>query len=188
MKSDERWMSLHRSKVTPYRVKCARALRGRILDCGGGLGDYLPYLQGEIVLLDRTFETLQMVQHPRRIVGDAEHLPFSENSFDSVWACAVAQYVHMDTFVSEVTRVTRPGGRALILVPNAKSPWDIIKKMFGMETWWDQKGIVKHYTVEDIRRYGRVTGEIQFLPAERYLRHLPILGHTLMLDIEVAKK
>jgi len=133
-------------------------------------------------------DTLQMVQHPRRIVGDAEHLPFSENSFDSVWACAVAQYVHLDTFVSEVTRVTRPGGRALILVPNAKSPWDIIKKMFGMETWWDQKGIVKHYTVEDIRRYGRVTGEIQFLPAERYLRHLPILGHTLMLDIEVAKK
>lgn len=188
MKSAGDRLSLHRSKVTPYRISCARSLRGRILDCGGGVGDYLPYLQGEIVVLDKAFDTLLRVPHPLRITGDAERLPFADRTFDGVWACAVAQYVRLDLFVREIVRILKPDGRALILVPNAKSPWDFAKKMLGMETWWDQEGIVRHYTVDDLKPYGKVTGEIQFLPAEGCLRHLPRLGHTLMLDIEAKEK
>jgi ubiquinone/menaquinone biosynthesis C-methylase UbiE len=179
-------LGLHRSKLTRYRKRRALALRGHILDCGGGLGDYLPYLHGSVVILDKELQILRGLSHQRRLVGDAEVLPFRDNSFDHVWACAIAQYVHLDKFVSEARRVTRSGGHILVLVPNGKSPWDRLKKVLGMATWWDQKGILTHYTVDDLRRYGKVLGEIQFLPLERLFRNAPRMGHTLMLDIVVG--
>jgi len=167
------WVKLapYRSRVTPYRKKCAMRLRGRVLDCGGGVGAYLPYLDGDVTVL-----------------GDCENMPFPDNAFDNVWACAMAQFVRLDVFIREAIRVTRPGGHVMVLVPNARSPWDRIKRLFGMGTWWDQKGIVTQYSVDDLRRYGRVTGEVQFLPFEALFRHLPRLGHTLMLDVRVEKQ
>jgi SAM-dependent methyltransferase len=180
-------LSGYRSKVTPYRVECAQKLRGLILDCGGGLGDYLPFFNAKVILLDRKIEPLRIVNHKNRVNADAEFLPFGDRTFDSVWACAVVQYVHLDPFIREVKRLAKPGGRIFILVPNERSPWDRIKKYLGLETWLQQKEIIKHYTVEDLKIYGRVTGEIQFLPFERFLRNLPHLGHTLMLEIELTK-
>lgn len=179
-------LTLHRSKVTSYRRTCAMRLRGRILDCGGGVGDYLPYLDGDVVVLDREYEILRLLDQPDRLAGDAESLPFADGSFEHVWACAVAQYVHLDRFVREAKRVTRAGGHILMLFPNANSPWDNVKRLLGMRTWGDQIGIVRQYSVDEARAYGDVTGEIQFLPFEWTLRHLPRLGHTLMLDITVS--
>ncbi len=54
--------SLHRSLLSPYRIACARQLRGRILDVGGGLGDYLPYFDGEVVLADVNHEALRQAE------------------------------------------------------------------------------------------------------------------------------
>lgn len=177
--------SLYRSKVTKFRVESASALSGRILDCGGGLGAYLSYLNGRVVVLDRQGEALFRLDHPRRVIADAQALPFSADSFDSVWACAVAQYVELERFMRECFRVTRKGGQVLVLVPNADSPWDRLKRLCGLGTWWDQKGIVRHYSVADLSRYGTVYGEIQFLPLERLLRNFPRLGHTLLLKAVV---
>lgn len=178
-------LSLHRSKTTRYRKQCAMRLQGRILDCGGGLGDYLPYLDGDVTVLDRDIKVLRLLDRTNRLAADAESLPFPDRIFDHVWACAMAQYVHLHAFIHEVTRVTKAGGHVLVLVPNANSPWDAIKKVLGMRTWWDQPGIVQHYTVDELRQYGTVSGEIQFLPLEGLLRQFPRLGHTLMLDITV---
>jgi hypothetical protein len=41
--------------------------------------------------------------------------------------------------------------------------------------------------LSELRRYGEVTGEIQFLPGEKFLRRFPRIGHTLMLEIVVEK-
>lgn len=179
--------SLYKSKVTAYRVECAGMLSGDILDCGGGLGNYLPYFRGNPVVLDKAFHVLERLAHGKKVVADAERLPFADNSFDAVWACAMVQYIRLPVFIREATRVTREGGRILILVPNAKSPWDLLKKAAGMPTWSDQEGIVRQYTVDDLAAYGEVVGEIQFLPFEKLLRKVPRLGHTLMLDIKVRK-
>jgi len=49
--------------------------------------------------------------------GDAEALPFNRESFDVVVSTQVAEYVaDADRFCTEVARVLRPGGRALISV------------------------------------------------------------------------
>lgn len=179
--------SLHRSLTSPYRIACARELRGRILDVGGGLGDYAPYFNGEVVLADLNHEALCQAPLAARVQASGEALPFHDSSFDAAWACAVAQYLDLARFVGELTRVTRHGGRIMLLVPNGRSLWDIPKRWLGYATWAEQAGIVRQYTLDEIAVYGRVTGEIRFLPGEQLFRHVPRLGHTLMLDITVVK-
>ncbi|MEM7333743.1 MAG: class I SAM-dependent methyltransferase [Chloroflexota bacterium] len=56
------------------------------------------------------------------ITGNSQLLPFASNSFDIVTNIgSLEHYVDMETAVSEMTRVLRPGGRAIVLVPNTFS-------------------------------------------------------------------
>lgn len=126
--------SLHRSLLSPYRIACARQLRGRILDVGGGLGDYLPYFNGEVVLADVNHEALRQAPLEARVQASGEHLPFHDSSFDAAWPAPFAQYLDLTRFVAELKRVTRNGGCIMLLVPNARSPWDGLKRLLGHET------------------------------------------------------
>lgn len=176
--------SLHKSVLSPLRIAAAQSLQGVVLDCGGGLGEYLPYFSNDCtVVFDISFSALAALEHAPKVCGDGTALPFANDSFDSVWACAVAQYLHLDRFIAELKRVTRPGGKILLLVPNGRSPWDWLKKRLGMHSWWDQENIVTQYSVDDLAPYGKVTGEVQFLPGEFLLRKFPRIGHTLLLEI-----
>lgn len=176
--------SLHKSEITNYRKECAAKMTGRVLDVGGGLGCYLPYFHAShVTVLDVDQETLDRLNHDDKVVADATDMPFADDTYDNVWACAVCQYFDLDKFVSEAKRVCVRGGRIYILVPNAKSPWAKIMKLFGMKTWEDQEGVFKQYTVCDLQRYGKVTAEIRFLPFEAVFREYPTIGHTIMLEI-----
>lgn len=54
------------------------------------------------------------------ICGDAEHLPFASHMFDFVTNIgSLEHYLHPPLSVAEMARVLKPGGLALILVPNA---------------------------------------------------------------------
>ncbi|MDV3277221.1 MAG: methyltransferase domain-containing protein [Nitrososphaerales archaeon] len=46
--------------------------------------------------------------------ADAEALPFPEASFDVVVSCYAVKYCDLERFSSEVSRVLKPGGRAVI--------------------------------------------------------------------------
>ena len=178
--------SLHRSEVTKYRKECAALMTGRVLDVGGGLGAYLPYFRADhVTVLDNDEETLRRLEHEDKILGDATNLPFPDDSFDNIWACAVCQYFDLDRFVMEAKRVLKKNddARIFILVPNAKSPWEPLKRLLGAPTWSDQKGVYKQYSADDLRKYGKVTGEIRFLPFEGLFRSIPSIGNTLMLEI-----
>ena len=51
--------------------------------------------------------------------ADASHLPFASESFDSTFAVAVLQYIKdLDSAVREFARVTKPGGRVLVVEPD----------------------------------------------------------------------
>lgn len=181
--------SLHRSELSKYRVECAGEMTGNVLDVGGGLGSYLPYFRADhVTVLDNDEETLSLLDHDDKVVADACKLPFRDDSFDNVWACAVCQYFDIDEFIIEAKRVTKQGGYIYILVPNATSPWDKIKKFLGMKTWADQEGIYKQYTADELMRYGTVTGEIRFLLFERLFRNNVKIAHTLMLKIKNNKQ
>lgn len=178
--------NLHESLVSTLRIQTAQSLGGMVLDCGGGLGAYLPYFTAHrVIVLDIALEPLSRLRHPYKVCSDACVLPFKDAVFDGVWACAVAQNlpVPIGELIKEIRRVTKPGGKILILVPNGSSIWDKLKRIVGMQTWKDLSGVRWLYSPSDLSPYGKVVGEVRFLPGERCLRRFPRLCHTLLLEI-----
>ena len=56
-------------------------------------------------------------------VGDVERIPFDDNSFDAVVCLGVIEYLANDErALSEIRRVLKPGGSAVVSTPSAVSP------------------------------------------------------------------
>jgi len=56
-------------------------------------------------------------------VGDVEHIPFPDNTFDVVVSLGVIEYLESDEqALREIRRVLKPGGRAVIAISNGRSP------------------------------------------------------------------
>jgi demethylmenaquinone methyltransferase / 2-methoxy-6-polyprenyl-1,4-benzoquinol methylase len=100
-------------------------LRGsdRVLDVGCGtlvLEERLLPAGCGVVGLDLTDRMLRVGQRKRLanvmalVNGDAESLPFADETFDAVVSCYVAKYVALGRLVAELARVVRPGGRVVL--------------------------------------------------------------------------
>jgi ubiquinone/menaquinone biosynthesis C-methylase UbiE len=99
---------------------------GDVLDVGCGTGENFAYLQhaGSITALDLSPEMVREADRRARqmrmevdlLVGDAQSLPFADDSFDTVISayssCTFPDYV---AAFKEMGRVTRPGGEVLLL-------------------------------------------------------------------------
>lgn len=180
--------SKHKSQVTRYRIECAGEMRGKVLDVGGGLGVFLPYFGSkDVMVLDICEEVLNELDWDQKMVGDACHLPFADNTFDSVWACSVCMLLEEDIsiFIKEAQRVLKTGGELAIELPNPESKWNCLKRFLGMRAWEDNQDIKHMYTFRDLQKYGEVTGEVRFLPAllDNALRKTPWLWHTMILKV-----
>jgi ubiquinone/menaquinone biosynthesis C-methylase UbiE len=107
--------------------------RGRVLEVAIGTGRSLPFYADDVVLtgVDLTDE---MAAFARRraadlgrdldlVIGDAEHLPFDDASFDTV-VCelGLCSIPHPDAAVAEMRRVLRAGGE-LLLFDHVGSTW-----------------------------------------------------------------
>lgn len=79
---------------------------GLILDCGAG---YRPVYYENVV-------NYEIFPYPSTdVLGFAEKLPFSDNSFDAVFSFAVLEHVKYPFQVAkEMTRVLKPGGKFLV--------------------------------------------------------------------------
>lgn len=188
--TEQFYESNYKSELTPYRIECARKMTGKILDVGGGIGCYLPFFTGEATVIDISEEALEHLDYDKKIVADAMNLPFEDNYFDSIWCCAVAQYFGkdgFDKFLNEAKRVGKNNAKIMILVPNRKSVWEPFKHMLGISTWSQQKFAKHQFNVKELKAYGKVKGEIRFLPFESIFRNIPFLGNTLMLEIIIKK-
>lgn len=106
-----------------WRKHAVRGLHGNVLDVACGTGDMMVRLaeQGCTVTgVDISEEMLEVARlkakGARFMVADAEHLPFEDNSFDTV-TCAfgVRNFVHLEKGLSEMMRVLKPGGKMVIL-------------------------------------------------------------------------
>ena len=58
----------------------------------------------------------------RIVVGRAEALPFGDSRFDIVVAIGVLRYTDLTSALTELVRVLRPGGRAVIGLQNGRAP------------------------------------------------------------------
>lgn len=174
-----------RAALTAYRIACVETLKGRILDLGAGDGDYHPYMHGDIVSLDLEHAGLTRLEG-MRVRGHGAHLPFTDNAFDSVWACAVLEHTEV-CMIPEIVRVAKPGAVCWVLTPNRNSLYDPLLRLCGYPDWWQRPDHIRLYSVRELRQYGRVYGEVWWAPGLNQLaRALPVLGHTLMLRIDVT--
>ncbi|MEC0128136.1 class I SAM-dependent methyltransferase [Paenibacillus pabuli] len=92
---------------------------------GGHVANALAPLVKQVTALDLTEAMLQVAERFIRgnghqnvdfVAGDAEHLPFTDGSFDLV-TCRIAAHHFPDvpSFISEALRVTKEGGRLLLI-------------------------------------------------------------------------
>ena len=68
--------------------------------------------------------------------ADACRLPFAANSFDSTYCVAVLQHIRdLSGGLAEIARVTRPGGRVLIVEPDNAARYWFSSVQSGMEAF-----------------------------------------------------
>ncbi len=179
-----------RSVGSKLRISLVQQLSGRILDCGSGddlFGSHLRREGNEIVSLDVDEAALRRIPGTG-VLGSCADMPFVDDYFDAVWACAIIEHVKEDT-LPEMIRVTRVGGRIIAVTPNKYSPFDPLKRVFGLNTWWENEGHVRLYDAAELRRFGEVIGETWWIPwMGWFFRRIPRAGHVLILDIHVTAK
>ena len=105
-------------------------VRGQILENGCGVGMYVEHLTpfgGQIFGLEYDFERAAeaAVRSARILNAAGEHLPYPAASFDLILSHEVLEHVADDRLAAaEMARVLKPGGRAIIFVPNRGYPFE----------------------------------------------------------------
>ena len=185
--------SRFKTELSQYRIECAKKMTGKVLDAGGGLGVYLPYFRSQdVTVLDISQEALDRLDWPDKVCCDACHTPFADGTFNSIWACSLVCYLPepIESFLEECRRLLVKNGQSIVIIqlPNPNSPWNRIKRKLGMRGWEDDESPYFHmYDVDYLKRFGKVTGEVRFLPTwiNRMIRNDPRLWHTVMLEIRM---
>lgn len=129
------WFVGRRRIISSFVEKICRELgtktRPRILDVGCGTGANLELLAnyGEAFGVDVSEEALSFcrargLENVRH--GEAEKLPYEDASFDLVTGLDVVEHLDDDVAgLSEMHRVLKPGGRALLFVPAFMFLWGV---------------------------------------------------------------
>lgn len=102
--------------------------KGRYLDVGCGTGLILRHLPEGSTGIDLNPRHLARakayVPSASLMIGDAEHIPFPDNSFDTIICTEVLEHlVHPEQALSEIFRVLLPGGRLIGSTPRHALLW-----------------------------------------------------------------
>lgn len=119
---------------TSLLLEMLRPKRGEtILDVGCGTGVFtLDVLHYETKIFGVDISTPMLVQAVKKtsiypfyaIAGDMSALPFPDKLFDKVYSMTALEFVaDAAKAVSELDRVTRPGGKVVLTTLNSLSPW-----------------------------------------------------------------
>lgn len=116
--------------VARYQLAARELQHGLMLDagCGLGYGDRVLEQAGFDVIagdlsVEAVLEANEISPGPARLAFDAQELPFAAASFSGVVCFEVIEHVlDPDRFCSELSRVLRLGGKAVISTPPADSP------------------------------------------------------------------
>ncbi len=146
----------------------------KLLDLGCGGGIYLKMLadtDAELWGIDISENAVsiarQRMKKPDQIIcADADPLPFDSDEFDyvSAWG-TVEHFISVSSILKEIKRVLKPGGKAVISVPNVyyyKYIWDTLRKGTGpvkhqepevLYSFREWKGIIEKAGLEVIRKF-----------------------------------
>ena len=126
------WRAGQERRFQMILVAAGDRIRGRILDDGCGVGEYLAHFrprarQAHGVEFDPEHARVarSRAQMASVVRGSAEFLPYPDGAFDLVLSHEVLEHVGDDrASVREIVRVLRPGGRLVVFVPNRGYPFE----------------------------------------------------------------
>lgn len=115
--------------MTFLEIRSGKKKKKKILDVGCGTGTMLNYLaqHGQVEGIDNSKKAVAFCRQrgfKNTCLGDAQKLPFSDNSFDLVTAFDTLEHIEDDQIaLKEFYRVLRPNGLILMTVPALPIIW-----------------------------------------------------------------
>ncbi len=159
---------------------------GRILDNGCGTGTLFEVLpEADIVGLDMSQEMIRIAgeKNNRVMVCDSHHLPFSDESFDTVFARSLLH--HLSDYhkgISEMSRVLRSGGEIVSVDTNKSILSSLPRKIFNKDEHFSEKhknfhrlelveAFSQYLTVEYVGFFGYIAYPVLAFPDIRDVFH-----------------
>ena len=159
-----------------YRRVVKRVGEGKILDVGCGHGYLLARLQSQhrsLYGMDMTKGAIRVAQDRIKEgsfrLADARKIPFKSDTFDYLICTDVLEHIEGNEAIRECYRVLKPGGIALITVPNGKGPWG---RYFV--------GHIRLFSFESIVALLREAG-FEIVSGQKFGLHVPLV--TVFLSI-----
>lgn len=196
-----------RYEMEPYILEFAHfhEMRGlKVLEIGVGLGADHQRLAESGANLWGIDLTERAIQHTRRrlglfgltsnlAVGDSEALDFSVNSFDRVYSWGVIHHSpNTSKAVSEILRVLKPEGRAIIMIYHK---WSMIGIMLwiryallGLRPWMSLSKIYAQYLESPGTKAYSVTEAFQLFSAFSKVQIKTVLTHGDLLESEAGQR
>ncbi len=121
----------------------------------------------------------------RGTIGDVRALPFADGSFDAVYSMGTIEHFDETVLaVSEIARVLRPGGRAIVGVPNRHDPFlrpmlAYALQAFGLYGYGYEKSYTRRALRQMLEDAGlEVAAETGILFIPGWLRMLDLACHA----------
>ena len=155
---------------------CSQA-RGRVLEIAIGTGLNLPFYPADVELTGIEISPAMLEIARRRakslgrqvklVVGDAQALPFSDQSFDTV-VCTIALCSIPDDrqAVAEAWRVLRPGGR-FVALEHVRSPNIIIRGLEHLLESYTLRTQADHLLREPVETVQEAGFSIEYLKRQK---------------------
>lgn len=132
----------------------------KVLDVGCGFGFYVDYLESmnyEAYGLDFTKKFIESASKNKKgkfLKGDAEHLPFPDNFFDSVLLFDILEHGNDRKILYEAKRVSK--GRIIIIVPRVVDR--ILEQSGVIFRHYLDKSHIREYEENDIKNLAKQIG------------------------------
>ncbi len=189
---------------TWQRIILSRLYGHSVLELGCGLGDLLADMieggyncraieqSGEMVDAARSTLQERQVGSPSWVIqGQAQRLPFTDASFDTVVSTFPNEYIYDPNTISEVKRVLRPGGRLIVIVGANLLPANPIQSFLLLMQMFVYGPAVFNKCLE----YGRLHGSrvpstginTEIVPNAGFGTHIPIEQHGLSRCCEIVR-
>ncbi len=133
-------------------------MKGHVLDIGGR--DFFQFVQSNKNISFDSWTSLDLIQSAtsfrdskyKLVVGDGENAPFNDNSFDTILNIQVLEHtLHPQKMLSEIKRLLKPEGFAIIVVPQTSAMHEIPTHYYNFTRYWAERAFpeaglyIKHF-------------------------------------------